>query len=617
MTRRNKVTVMVLILGSFLAVLNQTTMNPALPSVMKDLAISATTAQWLVSGFTLVNAIVIAISAFLMDRFSTRKLFIGSFLFFLIGSSLGAWGLNFPMVLVGRFLQAVTSGIMLPMSMTVLLLVYPREKRGSAMGLYNLVLMFAPAIGPTISGVLTDQVGWRMMFLFMAVASAIIILIAVIFLKNFGEIKAVALDKVSVVQSSIGLFSLLYGFSQIANPSMRLLAVALIILGVIVLSFFVHRQLKLPHPFLEMSVLKDKQYAIGVVISMLIQASLSAAAITLPLYIQNVLGLSATISGLIMMPGAVLGALSGFLAGKIFDRFGARYLAIFGVILISAGSFGMVLFNFNTTIFMIMLCYAIRSIGLMFANTPVNTWSISNLSDDVLNHGNALSSTLRQVASTLCTAIMVSVMALVTSQATKLSSTEAALKGVQMTFLLGVLIALVALVLVIFKIRNQDAKKSIETVDYELKEAMNLEPYTVLDTDDIKKVIQIFTNNRTSGVPVVDIENRLVGFISDGDILRFLAKNDYIFTNSEGFTLNILDRESFSDKAQELLQKNVMAVAASQPLKITTDMSLTEVIKLFSEQKKNKVAVVEANHLIGTISRVDLMKFMMKQIPIN
>ncbi|MBS7578188.1 MULTISPECIES: MDR family MFS transporter [unclassified Enterococcus] len=617
MTRRNKITVIVLILGSFLAVLNQTTMNPALPSVMNDLAVSATTAQWLVSGFTLVNAIVIAISAFLMDRFSTRKLFIGSFLFFLLGSSLGAWGLNFPMLLVGRFLQAITSGIMLPMSMTVLLLVYPREKRGSAMGLYNLVLMFAPAIGPTISGILTDKVGWRMMFLFMAALSAVIIFIAAIFLKNFGEQKAVTLDKISVLQSSLGLFSLLYGFSQIADVSMRLPAIILIIVGVLILLFFARRQLKLSQPFLEIRVLKDKQYLIGVVISMLIQASLSAAAITLPLYIQNVLGLSATISGLIMMPGAILGALSGFLAGKIFDRFGARYLAIFGVVLISAGSFGMVLFNFDTTIFMIMLCYAIRSIGLMFANTPVNTWSISNLSDEVLNHGNALSSTLRQVASTLCTAIMVSVMSIVASQANNPASIDAELKGVQVTFLLGVLIALIALILVIFKIRNKDLKEIDEADNYDLKEAMNSTPYTVLDTDDIKKVIQIFTSYRTSGLPVVDIKNRLVGFISDGDILRFLSKNDYVFTNSEGFTLNILDRESFSDKIQELLQKNVMTVAFPQPLKITTDMSLMEVIKLFSEQKKNKVAVTKDEQLIGTISRVDLMKFMMKQIPID
>lgn len=156
MGKGQKATVIVLICGAFLSVLNQTLMNPAIPSVMAELNITAATAQWLVSGFTLVNAIVVAVSAFLMDRFSTRKLFIAVFSLFFVGSLLAAWGINFPVLLAGRILQAICAGVMLPMSMTVLLLIFPHEKRGSAMGMYNFVIMFAPAMGPAISGILTD-----------------------------------------------------------------------------------------------------------------------------------------------------------------------------------------------------------------------------------------------------------------------------------------------------------------------------------------------------------------------------------------------------------------------------------------------------------------------------
>ncbi|APM41301.1 DHA2 family efflux MFS transporter permease subunit [Clostridium kluyveri] len=617
MTKQQKSTLIVLMLGAFLSVLNQTLINPALPSIMLETGVSATTAQWLVSGFTLVNAIVIAISAFLMDRFSTRKLFISIFVLFFAGSLLASWGANFAMLLIGRILQAICAGVMLPMSMTVLLLLFPHEKRGSAMGLYNLVLMFAPAIGPVISGILTDKIGWHVMFLIMAALAAVVILVAAVAMKNFGETKKVSLDKWSVTLSSLGLFCLLYGFSLFGHTMTMPAAVALIVVGAIVLFVFARRQLRLEQPFLQIRVLWDKRFLAGITISMLIQASLAAAGITLPIYIQTVRGLSATISGTVIMPGAILGAAFGYFAGKLHDRFGARYVAITGVFLVTLGSVGMVLFDFHTSVVFMIVSYAVRSVGLMLANTPINTWSISTLSDKVLHHGNAVSSTLRQVAATLCTAIMVSAMSLVSAFSTSQGELRSQMAGIRITYCLSVAIGLVALFIVIVKVK--DGKNAIvtpENTSFELDIAMKDDPYTVSRYDTLEQVVEKFIDYRTSGLPVVDGEKRIVGFISDGDVLRYMAKQDVHF-GAGSYSLFLPDTESFTAKAKNLLQMNVMEIASRHIITAPRSTPLLEVCRLISERKLNKLPVTQDGVLIGTVSRGDIMRELMKRLPLG
>jgi len=469
-TRAQKITIIVMMAGSFLSVLNQTQMNPALPAIMTELNVSANTAQWLVSGFTLVNAITVALSAFLMDRFRNKRLFIAAFSLFLIGSLLAAWGITFPVLLAGRFLQAICAGIMIPMAMTTLLLLFPLDQRGFAMGLYTFVIMFAPAIGPAVSGVLTDSVGWHVTFLIMAALAALIILGAIFFMEEFSTPKDVNLDIASVILCAVGLFALLYGISVIGDELP--VGAALLAVGAVMLVFFSRRQLQMTKPFLQIGVLRATQFRIGAIVLMLMSMSLTAAAITLPLYVQQVRGMSATTSGMIMMPGAILGAISGFFAGRLSDRIGTRPLAIIGVFLTILGSVGMAFWGLTTPVAVLILIYSLRYIGLMLTNTPINLWSISTLSNETLNHGNAVSNTLRQVASTFGTALMITVMSLVTamfaSRATTDDGVGAQLTGIHATFYLSSLIALAAMVLVLRFVRN----KTITTTPVELDEEL-------------------------------------------------------------------------------------------------------------------------------------------------
>jgi len=611
MTNTQKTTVIIMILGSFLSVLNQTLMNPMLPAVMDDLSINATTAQWLVSGFTLVNAITVALSAFLMDRFKNKSLFIFAFCLFFIGSILAAWAPNFPILLSGRFLQAICAGIMIPMSMTTLLTTFPPEKRGMAMGIYSFVVMFAPSIGPAIAGILTDLVGWHLPFVIIAVLAAIIIGVAFMVMPSDDIIKESKLDYRSVIFIVVGLFAFLYGLSIIAHPETLLFGIISILVGGFLLFIFAKRQLNLKQPFLKVDLLKDVQFRRGVLALMLVSASLTAATITLPLYVQQVRGLSATVSGMIMMPGAIAGAISGFFAGRLADKFGSRILALTGIVFVIIGSVGMAFWGLNTAIAILVIIYCTRYIGLMLANTPINLWSISSLSTDELNHGNALSNTMRQIASTLGTVIMVTIMSLITNLNFHNDTIQNQLTGIHATFYASVIIAAIALFIVYTNIKNK-------TIDHEVLEKTPLDDVlektpSIYDTDTLAHAIDIMLQAKVAGVPVINKDNQLISFISNRDIMRYLSANDIKFINSD-LSFIMPDLELFSTKGKELLTKNILDIVSNNSQHINEDMDLSHVCEIFYKDNLEILPVTNNKKYVGTISRMDIMQYFMKQL---
>jgi EmrB/QacA subfamily drug resistance transporter len=603
-------------MGALLSLLNQTLLNPMLPSIMADTHVDATTAQWLASGFTLVNAIVIAITAFLMDRFTTRKLFISSFVLFLIGSILGAWGPNFGVLLAGRLLQAICGGVMIPMTMTILLLFYPAKKRGSAMGMFSLVIMVAPAIGPALSGVVTDSLGWHMLFALMAVLAVVILVTAIAFLQNAGETKPVTLDKPSLLFCSFGLLFLLYGFSQLGHVETVALGVVLVVVGAVTLFFFTRRQLHMEQPFLEIGVLKNKRFLLGTIVLMILQASLASLALTLPLYIQTVRGMSATTSGLVMIPGAIFGAIAGYFSGRLYDKFGPYKVTIVGIVLLGVGSLMCVFFDMTTPVLFISASFAVRNVGLMLANTPLTTWSISKLSDKVLHHGNAVSNTLRQVAATLFIAIMISIMSLVTSVSEKHGNPQAELFGITATFIVSLGIVVVALVVVIVSMRgsrNQGSAKEVESAALDLNAAMKSNPYTINATDTLDNAIRSFLQYQTSGLPIIEDDGRIVGFISDGDVMRFMEKHN-VSLAAENLAMVMPDTEGFDAKASSLMKQSVMDIGTRRVITAPHDASLQDVCEIFATRRMHKLPVSDHGILVGTISRGDVMRVLMQRL---
>lgn len=408
LTRQQIVMLVIMIFGTFVTVLNQTVVTPAQPSIMAEMGIDASTVQWLTTGFTLVNAIMIPVTAYLTDKHSTKMLYLVSMGIFAVGSLMAGIAPDFAVLLIGRLLQAAGAGILMPMVMTVLMLTFPVERRGSAMGIFGIVIAFAPAIGPSVSGLVIDSFGWRVLFYAIAILIAAVVLISVFVLKKTEPLNPAAqLDKISVIMSTVGFGALLYGFSTIGSVGINVADAAITLVGIVVLVLFFRRQLKMEQPMLNVRVLSNRRFLIGTVIGMIVQASLLAAGVLMPIYLQSYMGYSATVSGLVIMPGAILmGVLNPF-AGRLFDKYGPRVLSIIGLAILTISTVGFATLTSTTDVVWLTILYTIRMASLSLVNMPITTWAMNALDNKLLNHGTSVNNTLRQVSGSLGTALLV------------------------------------------------------------------------------------------------------------------------------------------------------------------------------------------------------------------
>ncbi len=646
--RKELVMVGVLLVGVLLAVLNQTLLSPALPAIMADLQVDATTVQWLTSGYSLVEAVVIPLSAYLIGRFSTRQLFISAFALFTAGSLAAAIAPNFWVLLLGRVLQAACTGMSMPMVFTVILLVFPREKRGTAMGVIGLIIGFAPAVGPSVAGLLVDSVGWRALFAIVTALSVVVIVLAVAVLKNYGDFARAPFDRLSVVLSTAGLVCLLYGLSTFASSDNMIVTVALMVAGLALCLLYVRRQLRLPEPMLQVGILRTRKYATSVIIIVIVQAALMGTGVITPLYIQGVLGFSATMSGVAMLPGALIGAFMGLVSGRLFDRFGVRRVVIPGVIVAVLGASGLVRLGIDSGFITLTLTYTVLVVGLQFTMTPLNTWGVNSLPNSVIQHAQGVSNTLNQVAASMGTAALVSISALAPAVAPDAPALEQSYLGDHMAFITTFVLMGVAALIILFFVRDKAraagavaatvAERGQEPVDYAAgfdgvtvdaieddaldpdhtytaAEVMNREPVCALDTAAMAEVIRLMDANQTSGLPVVNAAGDLAGFVSDGDVASYLGKTEIALVDStllNGY--RYIDDETEASRLRDLLALNVMAVATKRVISVDAATPIDEVCALFAAKRIKKVPVVQNGKLVGTLSRRNIMRSLVEAI---
>lgn len=455
MTKAHFIMNAVLLFGGLIAILNQTLLAPALPSIMKDMQINASTAQWLTTGFMLVNGIMIPITAYLIDRFTTRKLFFASMGIFTLGTFICGIAPSFPIILIGRMLQAAGAGVMMPMGQTIMLLTLPRQYRGVGMGFIGLIMGFAPAIGPVAAGFIVDAFSWHVLFYGMTPLALLTIVVAHFNLENLGESTNIKLDKTSVLLSTLGFGGLLYGFSTIGSTGFSVGVIVALLVGVAALVAFVRRQLRMDEPLLKVDVLSNKRFAISVVLTMLINAALIFGGIINPIYIQTIRGYSASVSALVMLPAAIVMAIMSPISGRLFDKFGPRVLAIPGLAIVCLFTIPLARMDENTPILFLSFCYMMRMVGLSLVNMPVNTWGLNALSNKVIAHGTAIVNTLRTVAGSLGTAILITVNSLVVATFKDPSSTQAQIIGVNAAYFGALLLMICAFILVVVFVKNE------------------------------------------------------------------------------------------------------------------------------------------------------------------
>ncbi|NEG70469.1 MDR family MFS transporter [Bifidobacterium choloepi] len=414
---------MITFIGNF----TQLQLSAALPTIVSEFGITVTTGQWLTSIFQLTMGVMVPLTAFFTRRFTTRQIVLTSMTVFTIGS-LFAWVAPvFPLVLCGRLLEAIGTGVMWPVLQITVFSIFPLDKRGMAMGTVGMAMSVAPAIGPTIGGLQTDMNGWRSIFMSLSVLGVIALVLAFFGLRNFGASDKMArADFFSVALSVIGFGGLMYGFTNIQSYSfVSPIVWAPMVVGVAGIVWFIVRQKKTTRRYesgessqpalLNVSVMKNKSFTIGTIIAAMSFFSFSSLTVLLPLYIQDCRGYTATISGLVMLPGAIGQAIAQYFGGRALDRFGARPVAMVGTTLLFFATVLMsTMMSTTSSIWWISVCQFIRQGGVGFVLMPVTTWSLNCLEAKQVSAGSAVTNTVRQIAGAIGAPVLILIMSTIT-----------------------------------------------------------------------------------------------------------------------------------------------------------------------------------------------------------
>lgn len=401
----------VLMISSIIGALLQTSLTTALPVIIADLQISATTAQWLTSAYALAMGIMVPATAFLLKRFKTKPLFLVGMGMYFCGLLFSATAAAFPALLFGRILQALGNAILLSMTQVVILTIFPIKQRGTAMGIYGLAVGAAPVLAPTITGIVIDHFNWRIIFWGSLCFVLVNIILAFFFMKNVMENEKQKFDMPSMLFSAVGFSGLLLGLGNLGSNQFFSLTIAFpLLIGILSLLVFVFRQLRLDTPFLELRTLKNKEFRLAVIMSMLLYAIMITGSTLFPIYIQIVRGLSPTVSGLIMMPGSMAMAFISPFAGKIYDKFGIRKLAVIGSTFMAISCIGLSFVGENTSIVYLILFYIVRLIAISCIMMPIVTWGMSTLDSKYMSHGTALLTSLRTISGAIGSAVFVAIM---------------------------------------------------------------------------------------------------------------------------------------------------------------------------------------------------------------
>ena len=399
-------------LGAFIGLFGETALNMALTNVMEQYSITAPTAQWLTTGYLLTLAILVPISALLMKWFSTRQLVIGGLVISMAGAVLAAASPNFAILELGRIVQAMGTGIIMPVMVSVLLVIFPIHKRGVVMGIMGLVITLGPAIGPTLSGVIISTLGWNYIFWISAAFYVILTLAAVAKIVNVGEITKPKIDVLSIVLSTVGFGGLIYGLASMAGaPFSTPIVWAPLLVGIIALVLFGIRQNTMDKPMVNLDVFKYPMFSLGTAMMFLSILIILSTSILLPMYLKGSLLFSAAVAGLLLLPGNAVNVIMSPIVGTLFDKIGPKKLAVTGSIIVLIGNFIFAAtISATTPAWLIIVPFMILFFGITMVTIPAQTNGLNALPRELYGDGSAAMNTLNQVAGAAGTAIAITLL---------------------------------------------------------------------------------------------------------------------------------------------------------------------------------------------------------------
>lgn len=406
-----------LMIGSFVGMFSETALNIALPSLMTALHVTQGTVQWLVTGYMLVIGICMPLSSLITKWFTTKRIVLFALGAFMIGALISALASVFPIVLLGRMIQGIGTGIVLPLMFSVALQIFPPYKLGTIMGLAALVIMVAPAVGPTLTGLILAKFTWHYIFGLFVPVLLIAFILTAIGLDNIYPQTKTPVDWPSIVASTIGFAGIVMGASMASDLGwLSAQVLVALVIGIVALVIYARRQLRLDQPMLNLKIFKTKQFTIGTLLVMLDFGVILASMYLLPMYLQRVMGLPVALTGIVMLPGGVINAVVSGISGRLYDHYGAKWLARIGFVIAGIGVVILLVSNAQSSVAWIIFGHVVLMIGAPLAMSPVQTYGLSSLKGATSADGSAVMNTLEQVVGAVSTAIATSLIAMGTAR---------------------------------------------------------------------------------------------------------------------------------------------------------------------------------------------------------
>ncbi|RJS67277.1 DHA2 family efflux MFS transporter permease subunit [Priestia filamentosa] len=448
------------LIAGFIGLFSETALNMALKDLITGFGIHETTAQWLTTGYLLTLGVLVPISGLILQWFTTRQLFITSLVFSIIGTFIAAIAPTFSVLMIARVVQAVGTALLLPLMFNTILVIIPPHKRGRSMGIIGLVIMFAPAVGPTVSGLILKSLTWHWIFWISLPLLIVALVFGAFFMQNVTKPTKPKIDIFSIVLSTIGFGGIVYGFSSAGEgggwgSSNVIFAIAI---GVVALVAFSIRQVKMDKPMLNLNAFKYPMFVIGLLLILVCMMVMLSAMMILPLYLQTSLALSTFAAGLMLLPGGIINGILSPVMGGLFDRFGPKWLVIPGLVIVAGTMYGFSTVTLETSTGFIVGLHIALMIGISMIMMPAQTNGLNQLPPELYPDGTAIMNTLQQVAGAIGTAIGISILSsgsrsfleTVSDQKDPLNQLLAFTNGVQHAFIFAIIVAVIGLVISFF-----------------------------------------------------------------------------------------------------------------------------------------------------------------------
>ncbi|MDO4289739.1 MAG: MDR family MFS transporter [Eggerthellaceae bacterium] len=603
-----------LYLGGFTGMYSETALNIALPQLSIAFGIDIALTQWLVIGYMLVIGLVLPFSSLLMKWFPARGITLFALGAFFVGSFVSGCAPGFEVALAGRAVQGVGTGLILPLLFAMTLEVVPPHKIGAAMGVSGLVVMVAPAVGPTLAGLLIELMSWRLIFF----SFAAILLAGVPFVLKFGvspyEITKPAIDAPSVAASCLGFGGVVLGVGLASLCGwLSVPTLGSLVVGVVALAAYAKRQLAMENPVLDLGVFRIRGFLVGTLCVMLNFGITLSAMYILPQFYQNALLLAVAFTGIVMLPGGIVNAVVSLISGRIYDRVGAKGPALVGFGLSAVAAVLLLFATPASPLGYVVACHVVMMVGVPLAMSPCQTHALSSLPPELSGDGSAVLNTLQQVLGAVCTAI--ATLLLTSGQAANLAAgvdgVSAFAAGSHWGFVFTLVLAGLGLACsLMLKGRVRGAAQEPENADapsMTIARIMETDVYTLTESASALDALRLFVEKGISGAPVVNEAGKLTGFINDGDIVGALAKQDPTFV---GFYAVAADPtgSDFKAKSEALSSMSVGRLATRNVLTARVDDDLDDVCVLLAMRHLKKAPVMDGDDMVGIVNRADITR---------